>query len=317
MIGIGIDAGGTFIKFIAVNEGGDIITKSQLPTLAKNGPKQFVEKLAGGVRDLQKKFKGEKLAIGIGMAGDVDPQKGLIRYSPNLDKWRNVPIAGPLTEATGIPCVLENDANMAAWGAYDFELKRKYPNVLAVTMGTGIGGGIVLNGALFHGSTGTAGEIGHITVVPGGDLCNCGDRGCIEAYAGHYAIMRRTEQALRNAPEKSCLKKLSASMPLSGECLCQAADEGDATAKTIWHETGLYLGRGLADVCLVLNPDTIVLTGGVSRAHKHFVPGILEAFEQRHITSPFKHLKVIPAKTSDLGGIGAALFGLEYSRSIN
>jgi glucokinase len=316
MIGIGIDAGGTFVKFLAVNESGEIIAKNQIPTLAQNGPKQFVDKIAACVKDWQKKFKGEKLAVGMGIAGDVDPEKGLVRYSPNLDKWRNVPIAGPLTEATGLPCVLENDANMAAWGAYDFELKRKYPTVLAVTMGTGIGGGIVINGKLFHGATGTAAEIGHVNVVPGGDLCNCGDRGCIEAYAGHYAIMRRTEQALRNAPEKSVLKQFCASMQLSGECLCKAADEGDPTALAIWKETGHYLGRGLADVCLVINPDAVVLTGGVSRAHKHFIPGMMEAFAERHITTPFKYIKVIPAKTSDLGGIGAALFGLEYSKSI-
>ncbi|MFA5937577.1 MAG: ROK family protein [Candidatus Paceibacterota bacterium] len=314
MIGIGIDAGGTFIKFLAVTENGDAIESKQIPTLSQDGSKAFTEKICSAVKDWQKQFKGEKLAVGIGVAGDTDPQKGVIRYSPNLSKWRNVAVSGPVTEATGLHCVLENDANMAAWGAYDYELKRKYPNVLAITMGTGIGGGIVISGALYHGATGCAGEVGHLNVVPQGELCNCGDRGCIEAYAGHYAIVRRAEQALLRAPEKSALKKLTANAQVNGELLSQAADEGDPIALEIWSETGSYLGRGLADICLVLNPDAIVLTGGVSMAHKHFMPALLEAFAQRKITTPFKHVKVVAAHTSNLGSIGAALFALESAK---
>ncbi|MDD2772413.1 MAG: ROK family protein [Elusimicrobiales bacterium] len=315
MIGIGVDAGGTFIKLLAATESGETIELKQIPTLSQDGPKAFTEKICAVVKDWQKQFKGEKLAVGIGVAGDTDPQKGVIRYSPNLSKWRNVAVSGPITEATGLHCVLENDANMAAWGAYDYELKRKYPNVLAVTMGTGVGGGLVINGVLYHGATGCAGEIGHVNVVPQGELCHCGDRGCIEAYAGHYAIVRRAEQALMRAPEKSILKKLTANTQISGELLAQAADEGDPIALEIWRETGSYLGRGLADICLVLNPDAIVLTGGVSMAHKHFMPAIVEAFSLRQITTPFKHVKVVAAHTSNLGSIGAALLALESAKT--
>ncbi|MFA5160866.1 MAG: ROK family protein [Elusimicrobiales bacterium] len=315
MIGIGIDAGGTFVKIAAVDEEGNIREETQIASAPEQGVETFVRNISAVVSAWRKKLGREKMCAGIGIAGDVDPEKGVVRYSPNLNKWREVQIAKPMSEATGLPCVLENDATVAAWGAYDYELKRKYNTVLAVTMGTGIGGGLVLDGKLYHGATGSAGEIGHVNVVYEGELCNCGDRGCVEAYAGHYGIMRRAAQILPRLPDTSLLKKMAQSEKVSGDLLCRAADQGDEDALRIWKETGLYLGRALADVCLIINPDAIVLAGGVSRAHAHFLPGMAEAFSQRRIDTPFRHVKIIPARSPNLGSIGAAMFALQWRKA--
>lgn len=315
MIGIGIDVGGTYVKFLAVDESGKTLKQDQIPTRAEEGPKAFIEKVAAFTLNWQKEFKGRPMAVGMGIAGEADPEKGHIHFAPNLNKWRNVSISEPFEKMTGMSCVLENDANMAGWGAYDWELKRKYRNVLAVTLGTGVGGGIVLDGKMFHGGSGAAGEIGHIKVVPEGELCNCGSRGCVEAYAGNYAICRRTAQSLEKAPPKSLLKRICAEEGVSTLSLFKAAEQGDPLALRIWEETGTYLARGLASVCLVLNPDAVVLTGGVSRASKFFLRAINEEFGRQTIVTPFKHLKLVVAETSNLGSIGAAMFGMEWNRA--
>jgi len=312
MIGVGVDIGGTFIKFMAVTPEGGIIKEDKIPTMPQEGPKAFLDRIGGVLNDWTTLFKGKKLVVGIGIAGDVDPVKGMLRFSPNLNKCRNVHITEPLEKMTGLPCVAENDANMAAWGAYDFELKGKYPSVLTITLGTGVGGGIVLDRKLYHGATGSAGEVGHIKITIDGELCACGNRGCLEAYISNAAITRRAEQALLKAPDKSILKKMCSDGRVTTLALSQAADEGDPIALSIWKESGTYLGRGIADIILVLNPDALLFTGGVSGAAKHFFPAMQEVFAQTSITTPFKHLKVAAASTPNLGGIGAALYALEH-----
>lgn len=312
MTGIGIDIGGTYTKIAAVRADGRLVRQTRLSTEPNEGKDAFIEKITEVVNDWKLELGKDLISLGIGAAGDIDPEKGVIRYSPNLNQWRGVDIVRPIKRLTGLPCVLENDANMAAWGAYSLELKKKYRNIITVTLGTGVGGGIVLGGKLFHGSTGSAGEIGHTKIVPDGELCNCGDRGCLEAYVGSYAISRRALQALKNAPKNSTLRKLSCNGKHIGSvCLTEAAEKGDRVAKRIWFETGEYLGRGLANAGLLFNPDCIVLTGGVSRAAAHFMEPLKRILYSQSIATPFKFMKVLVAKSADLGSLGAAMYGIE------
>jgi hypothetical protein len=188
MLGIGIDIGGTNTKLVVVNRAGKLLAHERFRTEASKGPASFIKRLGAVVAGFRKDYGRQLVSIGIGAAGDVDPEKGVLRFSPNL-AWRSVKLAGPLEKLTGLPCAMENDANMAAWGAYEIELRRKTEDILTLTLGTGIGSGMILGGKLYHGSTGSAGEAGHLKIVPDGRPCHCGARGCLEAYCGSYAII--------------------------------------------------------------------------------------------------------------------------------
>lgn len=309
MNGIGIDIGGTNTKLIVMSSGNGVLREERFSTDPERGPEDFIKRLASAVKKLKDHWK--PVSIGIGAAGDVDPDKGLIRFSPNLDRWRNVAVTGPLKRRVGLPCVLENDANMAAWGAYEVELKRKYRNVVAVTLGTGIGGGIIIQGKLYHGADGAAGELGHNKISRSGPVCHCGGKGCMEASCGSYAIMRAAGRAIKDKAAFIARYSAPGKARLNTVCLTRAADRGDRTALKIWRDMGESLGRGLADMLLILNPDCVVLTGGVSKASRHFLGPLKKVFASQEMSTSFDRVKLVVAKNADLGVYGAALFGLE------
>lgn len=310
MLGIGIDIGGTNTKLVVVNRAGKALAHERFKTEPALGPAHFLRRLGAAVDGLKRDYGRQLVSIGMGAAGDVDPERGVLRYAPNLG-WRNVKLAGPLERLTGLSCAMENDANMAAWGAYEIELKRKFPDVLTLTLGTGIGSGMILAGKLYHGATGSAGEAGHMKIVPGGRTCGCGGKGCLEAYCGSGAIMRRARELV--GCEEKFVKRFAdpERQRFNTICLTRAAEAGNAAAKKIWAETGHYLGTGLASLILVLNPGCVVLTGGVSRARKWFMPSLRKALTGQQIRTPFERVKIKISDDADLGSHGAALFGLE------
>jgi len=310
MIGIGIDIGGTNTKLVAVNAAGKLLAQERFRTEPERGAADFVRRLSGFVLAFRKDYGRRLVSIGIGAAGDVDPERGVIRFSPNLG-WRNVRLSGPLEKLTGLPCFMENDANMAAWGAYELELGRKKGNIIALTLGTGIGSGLIFGGELYHGATGSAGEAGHLKVQLDGRPCHCGGKGCFEAYCGSYAIMARARELIKD--EEAFARKFSVpgKIKFNTICLTNAAEAGNRAARQIWAETGDWLGRGLAGLILVLNPDCVVLTGGVSKARKWFLPAMNNVLGHQQIKTPFTRVKVKVSDNADLGSHGAALFGLE------
>jgi glucokinase len=310
MIGIGIDIGGTNTKLVAVNGSGKLLAQERFRTEAAKGAPDFVRRLSAAVLNFRRDYGRRLVSIGIGAAGDVDPERGVIRFSPNL-AWRNVRLSGPLERLTGLPCVMENDANMAAWGAFELELKRKKGNILTLTLGTGIGSGLILDGKLYHGATGSAGEAGHLKIERDGRPCHCGGRGCLEAYCGSYAVLARARELIKN--EAAFVRRFSAPghRKFNTICLTNAAAAGHKAARRVWAETGDCLGRGLAGLILLLNPDCVVLTGGVSKAKKWFMPAMRAVLGSQQIATPFARVMVKVSDNSDLGSHGAALFGLE------
>jgi glucokinase len=312
MKGIGIDIGGTNTKLVVMKPGNAILHVERFHTAPERGPADFMKRLVAAVKKLRDDW--DPVSIGIGAAGDVDPDKGLIRFSPNLNRWRNVSVTPPL-KRLGLPCVLENDANMAAWGAYELELKKKYRNVVTVTLGTGIGSGIIIDGRLYHGASGSAGELGHNKLSRGGPACHCGGKGCMEASCGSYAIMRSTRGEIKGL--KTFIAKYSTpgKERLNTVCLTRAADRGHKGALKIWRDMGENLGRGLADMLLILNPDCVVLTGGVSRASRHFLGPLKKVFAAQQMKTCFVSVKLVVAKNADLGVYGAALLGMENRRA--
>lgn len=314
MIALGIDIGGTFVKFYAVNSKGKILKTLSAPTSTALSADEFLDWLASTVNEWKLALKVKKMhdiVLGVGTAGDTDNTKGVLRFAPNLP-WRDLQIARGLTKRTGCKCFVSNDANMAAWGVYYKELKKKYKNIIVVTLGTGVGGGVIIEGRLVQGATGSAGELGHMRIDFSDDapLCSCGQRGCLEAFAGTKGI-RRMAQIVADKYPQSELANLLRSEEFSVSLISKAAAKNDKAALNLWHEIGQRLGGGIANMALLLNPDAVVLAGGVSRGAQYFLPSVKEVFARQPIKMPFKHLKVLLSKEGNIGGIGAALYALD------
>lgn len=314
MIGVGVDIGGTFVKLFVMNEHGEIFRKEKIETDYSKGAKGFIAQIGDYINAIQKEFPDQQVAVAVGAPGDVDNQKGVLRYNPNL-KFKDItdwPIAQMLYKHTGIlPCVA-NDATLAAWGVYEADLKRQATNVLVVTLGTGVGGGLILNKELYQGSNGTAGEIGHTKIADtgSGPLCGCGARGCLEAFIGTIGIKRRVLEAVTDYPDSILAKMVAAKKDFKIEIVSQAAEKGCKVALKVWEDTGHYLGIGLANFTLVLDIDTIVLAGGVSGAAPYFLPAAKRVLAAQQIQTPFKRLKIVVSQNPNIGGVGAAMYAI-------
>lgn len=317
MIGIGIDIGGTFVKFFVLNQANEILRQARLETDASRGAAYFVSQLADFIQSVRQEYPQQKIAVAVGAPGDVDHERGLLRYNPNLkftdvDNW---PLADQLHAATGLRPLVANDANLAAWGVYTLDLKHQGRNVLVATLGTGVGCGLILNGELYQGSHGTAGELGHTKIADPatGPVCGCGAHSCLEAFVGTIGIKYRTQQALAMHPQSLLAKLVRQEPDFKIELLSRAAEQGCPVALTLWKETGRYLGIGLANAVLLLDVDTVVLTGGISAAAPYFMPALQAVFAQQQIKTPFEQVKLLVSQNPNIGGIGAALFALHHA----
>ena len=319
MIGIGIDIGGTFVKLYVMNDLGKVFRQEKLDTDYSKGSKGFVTQIAGFINAIKTEFADQRVCIAVGAPGDVDHEKGILRYNPNL-KFTDVkdwPLADQLEKATGLRPYLANDATLAAWGVYEIDLNRQGQNILIVTLGTGVGGGLVLNGELYQGSHGTAGEVGHMKIgdTQTGPLCGCGAHGCLEAYVGTIGIKRRSLQSAVDHPESILAKTIKTGADFKVAQVAQAAEKGCPQALQIWKDTGHYLGIGIANLGLILDLDTVVLTGGVSGAAPYFMPSLKRVLDSQQIKTPFKKLKLMVSKNPDIGGVGAAMYALHRTQT--
>ena len=317
MIGIGVDIGGTFVKVFVMNEYGEIFRQEKMETDYSKGSQFFLQQLADYINRIQQEFAGQKVAVAVGAPGDVDNQNGILRYNPNL-KFKDVadwPMARILKDLTGILPAVANDATLAAWGVYEKELNRKGNNVLVVTLGTGVGGGLSINRELYQGSNGTAGEIGHTKIADTrtGPLCGCGAHGCLEAFVGTIGIKRRVWQAAEEQPQSTLAQMVHQEKDFKIELVSRAAEKGCPAALKVWQDTGFYLGIGIANVVLTLDIDTVVLTGGVSRAATYFMPALKQVLENQQIKTPFKRLTLLTSTHPNIGGIGAAMYAIHQA----
>mgnify|MGYP002656693267 FL=1 len=317
MIGIGVDIGGTFVKVFVMNEYGEIFRQEKMETDYSKGSQFFLQQLADYIIRLQQELAGQKVAAAVGAPGDVDNQNGILRYNPNL-KFKDVadwPMARILKDLTGILPAVANDATLAAWGVYEKELNRKGNNVLVVTLGTGVGGGLIINRELYQGSNGTAGEIGHTKIADTrtGPLCGCGAHGCLEAFVGTIGIKRRVWQAAEEQPQSTLAQMVRQEKDFKIELVSRAAEKGCPAALKVWQDTGFYLGIGIANVVLTLDIDTVVLAGGVSRAATYFMPALKQVLENQQIKTPFKRLTLLTSTHPNIGGIGAAMYAIHQA----
>ena len=310
---VGIDVGGTFTKIGAVSRAGKVLLKEKLPSQVAAGPAAFVDRASAVVERWVAQRKLKVAGVGLGLAGDVDSVGGELRFTPNLTGWDGFPFKRALTRRLRSRVVVENDANAAVFGSYVTELKRKPRDVVGITLGTGVGGGLILDGRLYRGSTGSAGEIGHTKVEPGGESCHCSGRGCLAAYAGSYGILRAARRLIAANPKgaKRLLKICGTLERLEPAHLSEAADAGDPVAQEVWLETGRKLAIGLENLILTVNPDVVLVLGGVSRAGRWLIDPIVSHLAGQPFRTPFSHARVKMADDPNAGCVGAALLALE------
>jgi glucokinase len=305
---IGIDVGGTKVGALLISENGEVLTEERADT-----PRDDVEATLEVVYRLAEALgeRGDAVAVGVGAAGMVDAEAGMLRFAPNLD-WTEVPVRELVAKRTGLPCVLDNDANAAAWGEYRFGAGRGHRDLLVVTVGTGIGGGIISGGRLVRGAHGFAAEIGHFIVEPGGPWCGCGNRGCWEQVASGQALDRAAREAAQSRPD-SLIADLAGTHAPVGRHVWEAARQRDRMATSILDEVGRRLGEGIAGLVNVLDPEAVVIGGGVvdigdlllAPARRAFVTAV-EAPDHR------PEVPLVPAQLGNrAGAIGAAALALE------
>ncbi len=267
---VGIDLGGTSIKFGIVTPEGEVIARSEIPT-PTSLPREAVRAISLAVQKLidSSGLKPGRIGkVGVGTPGVLDPQRGVVRSAANLEGWTDVPLRDWLSEDLGRPVRVMNDANAAALGEICFGAARGVGNLVLLTLGTGVGGGIVLGGKVIEGSRGLAGELGHMRIEMGQPRpCACGLFGCLEAYAGGRSLLKRVHETLADdIQEVSLLQEKSKVGPLKVEDLFWAAGEGDGLMIRLVEESALALSGAIANLLHALNPEMVVLAGGISRS---------------------------------------------------
>jgi glucokinase len=304
---IGVDVGGTKVAAGVVDEHGRIVAKLKRSTPAAS-PAQTADVISDVVLELLRDHHVQ--AVGLGAAGFIDKAKTAVLFAPNL-AWRDEPVKKKVEDRVGLPVVVENDANATAWAETIFGAARGHEHVVLVTVGTGIGAGIVVNGRLYRGRWGVGGEPGHYRVVPEGRLCGCGNRGCWEQYASGNALVAEAREFAARSPGGAVrLLQLGGGTPggITGPAITQAAREGDPAALRCFGIIGSWLGQGLADLAAILDPGCFVIGGGVSAAGDLLLRPARAAF-QASLTGrtyrPFAEIRLAELGP-DAGLVGAA-----------
>ncbi|MFJ5121155.1 ROK family glucokinase [Kitasatospora sp. NPDC088548] len=303
---IGVDVGGTKIAAGVVNETGEILARTRVPTPAD--PQWAVDAIAQAVRELKEEYP-DVAAAGVGAPGFVDRDRSTVIFAPNID-WEDEPLRSRIEELTGLGTVVENDANCAAWAEFRFGAGAAYEDMVLITVGTGIGGGIVLDGRLHRGRFGVAGEIGHLNMVPDGLTCGCGGKGCWEQYGSGRALRRygREKSAADQIRGKRMLElNDGVAETIRGIHITQAAEEGDPLALECYAELADWLGRGMADLAALFDPGVFVLGGGVSDSGRLLLDPVAKAFE--HYLTGGVHrprAEVVLASMGSAAGIAGA-----------
>jgi glucokinase len=282
---VGVDLGGTNLRVAAVSVQGELLEKVTLGTKLALGRDHVITEMCDAIQLLSGKHKdgGKFLGAGIGVPGLIDLQSGMMRKAVNLPGWENYPARAEIERRLGARVVLENDARVAAFGEQWLGAARGVANMAVLTLGTGIGGGIVLEGKIFHGMNGMAGEFGHVTVEPEGYPCPCGNRGCAERYASASGLLRMAREAVAGGQAPSLAKATSSEAEIGAKAIYNLALEGDESARRIFRNFGRYLGLLLADLVNVLNLEMYVIGGGVSSAWDAFAPTMFKELLERSI----------------------------------
>ncbi len=306
-LSIGIDVGGTKILGGVVDENGKVLARVRKETPPQGGAAltQSIAETAIALMAIH-----EVTSVGVSAAGFVSSDRQTMLATPNIADWNGVNLDYELTNLIGLSVVIENDANAAAWGEAKFGAGRNQDHMIMLTIGTGIGGGIIIDGALYRGAFGIAAEFGHLRVVPEGHLCGCGARGCFEQYASGKALLRYAREAINASPEsgRNLLARGDGTVAgLTGQAITQAAREGDPVALVAFNTTGQWLGAGIASLSVLLDPACVVIGGGVIDAGEILLKPTRESLVR---TMPFAGKHPYPTLIGAVLGNEAGLVGV-------
>lgn len=307
---LSVDLGGTNLRVSAVDRDGNILYRTRRETPRTNQATEIISAITDDAEVCREavKLMGEVLAIGTVVPGTVNVEQGIIRKAPNVPALDGFSITEAIENKLNLPCVLENDANAAAIGENWLGASKDVENSICVTLGTGVGGGIIIDGKILRGVDGTAGEIGHICVEPFGAPCGCGSHGCVEQYSSATAVKRLALKLAGKFPNSI----LSEDTNFTSLEIYQAGKSGDELALEVFRQQGFYLGIALAGLINVLNPEIIVIGGGAAAGWDLFLPYMIEQIKDRSYKEPAERAKIVPAQLGDDAGIlGAARLAFE------
>jgi glucokinase len=294
---IGIDFGGTFIKMAMVNEQGRILHQESLPTarMREEALKEIVERVKKIIDD---RCNENITGIGIGLPGPIDSEKGIVKSLTNVPGWKNFKLKKFIQEKLNKPTFIDNDANLTAYGEWKFGAGRGAKNLVCITLGTGVGGGIIIDNRLYRGSSLSAGEIGHIPIFENGPQCACKGRGCLERYVGSKFIIRLAKKYIKNSKSR-----LADFQYITPQIISECAKKGDAVAIRIWEEIGTHIGTALTGIVNVLNPEKIVIGGGMSRAGRLIFEPVRRVVKLNAFKIAADVCKILPAKLGNNAGV--------------
>lgn len=303
---VGLDLGGTFVKVGLVSEKGKILKKKQLPTLREKGKKSVLSQMEKAIEFALREEK-DVIGIGIGTPGLVD-KEGRVFSAPNLPNWDNLPLKKIFEDKFHLLVVVGNDVNTITSGEYIYGAGKGYKNIICITLGTGLGGGMVLDGKLFRGSKLSAAEIGHIPICYDGPKCNCGNIGCIERYVGAAYISQIARDAIKKGRKSKIRDLVKGDISLiTPKIISEAYKKGDKLAGELWEKVGIYLGTMFSGLVNLLNPEIIIIGGGIAQAGKVLFDAIDREIKKRAFSLLARDVKVVPAKLgTDSGIISAA-----------
>ncbi len=308
---VGIDIGGTKLATVLADKDGNILQKVRKPTESEKGPQHAVQLLLGMVDEvlnLSGLVREEISGIGVSCGGPLDTKTGVVYSPPNLPGWDALPLKDMIESEFHIPTVLENDANASALAEARFGGGRGYDYVLYMTMSTGIGGGIIANGKIYHGANDSAGEVGHQILLPDGPLCGCGKQGCLEALCSGPSIARRAQEAIADQSNTNILKLAGGQLDgVRSEHVLQAARNGDALAVALMEETAYYMGWGIANLVNILNPQIVLLGTIAVAAGDLLLNPIRRTVAEMAMQRPSEAVKIMPAELGDSIGDLAAI----------
>lgn len=309
---IGIDVGGTNVKIALVDGEGKIIYSNSVPTYAQMGYEYTVNNIKQAIRDLMKETNTDAKeieGIGFDFPGQVDYKTGVVKLAPNIPGWVNVPIAQMIEEEFNIPTRIDNDVRCAALGELKLGAGKGCENFVCITVGTGIGSGLVINGQLVRGAANAAGEIGHIKLqMNGGPICGCGDTGCLEAFASGPSIVAMAQEYLKGGKSTKFREMAGADGEITPYIVAKAAEAGDPVAKRIFEIVGTYIGMGLVSVINLLNPEKVIIGGGVAAAGDLLLDPIRKTIKERAMVVAGNSVEIVPAELGNSAGvIGASM----------
>jgi glucokinase len=321
-LSLGIDIGGTKILTAVVNSRGEILSSDESVTPVTKSREAVIQSiLESAHRALKQTYiaSSDVCGIGVGVAGISNPEAGILFTSPNLPALRDVPLREIIQSKLGRKAFLINDANAAAVGEFYFGAAQGVRNFIYITLSTGIGGGIVIDGKIYSGAIGTAGEVGHMTIDDEGPICHCGNRGCWETLASGTALAREAKHRIKEGVKTSILEYAEGDIErVTARVIHSAAKQGDSLARELIARTGYYLGVGLANLINIFNPELIVVGGGLSNIGDMLLDPAFKTAEERAYKEPFLAARFASAELGRNSGVlGAAAFALQETREVS